>query len=78
MSVESVKQIIGRTLTEPAFKELLLSEPDKALEGYELTAQEVTELKALSREKFDAVPGELEERISRIWGPARILPVRLP
>jgi hypothetical protein len=69
MSLESVQTIIGRVVTEAEYRELLFSDPDKALEGYELTEEEVATLKGLEREKFDAVAGELEERISR-WGMA--------
>jgi hypothetical protein len=53
---------------EPEYRQLLLEEPDKAIEGYELTEEEVASLKSLHAEKFDAVAGELEERISRAGG----------
>jgi hypothetical protein len=69
MSLESVQTIIGRVVTEPEYRELLFSDPDRALEGYELTEEEAEALKGLKREKFDAVASELEERISR-WGGA--------
>ena len=65
MSVESVKQIIGRAVAEPEFRELLFTDPGKALEGYELNEQEASALKGLPRENFDAVAGELAERVSR-------------
>ena len=68
MSVESLQEIIGRAVMEPEFRELLFNEPDKALEGYELTEEEAASLKRLHPEKFDAVAGELEERISRAGG----------
>ena len=65
MSVESVKQIIGRAVSEPAYRELLFSNPDEALKQYELTDQERTALKAVKSEDFDILAGELAERISR-------------
>jgi hypothetical protein len=68
MSLESLQEIIGRAVTEPEYRELLFSEPVKALEGYELTEEEAAGLRKLHREKFDAVAGELEERISRAGG----------
>ncbi len=68
MSVESVQQIVVRAVKEPEYKELLFSDPDKALAGYELTDEESAALKGLSREKFDAAAGELEERISKASG----------
>jgi hypothetical protein len=68
MSVESLQEIIGRAVMEPEYRELLFSEPDRALEGYELTEEEASALKRLHPEKFDAVASELEERISRAGG----------
>ena len=68
MSLESVQTIIGRAVMEPEYRELLFSDLDKALEGYELTEEEAAALKGLERKKFDAVAGELEERISRVGG----------
>jgi hypothetical protein len=73
MSLESLQEIIGRAVTEPEYRELLFSEPDKAVEGYELTEEEAASLKKLQRDKFDAIAGELEERISRAGGLARFL-----
>ena len=65
MSIENVQTIIGRAVMEPEYRDLLFSEPDKALDGYELTDDESAALKGLEREKFDAVASELEDRISR-------------
>ena len=58
MSLEDVQTIIGRALTEAEYRELLFSEPEKALEGYELSEKEAAALKGLEREKFDAVAAE--------------------
>jgi hypothetical protein len=63
-----LQEIIGRAVMEPEYRELLFSDPDKALEGYELTQDEAASLKGLPPDKFDAVAGELEERISRAGG----------
>ncbi len=65
MSAESVKQIIGRAITEEPFRELLFSNPDQALAGFDLTADEIGALKGLRREEFDAAAGDLEQRISK-------------
>ena len=65
MSAETVTKIIGRAVNEPEYRELLFSDPAKALEGYELTEEESAGLKGLSREGFDAVANELGERVSR-------------
>ncbi len=65
MSAENVEKIIGKAVVDGEYRRLLFSEPDKALEGYELTEEEKSALIGLEREKFDAVAGELEDRISR-------------
>lgn len=65
MSIESIQSIIGRAMTESEYRDLLFNDPNKALEGYELTEEETKALKGMEREKFDAVAGELEERISK-------------
>jgi hypothetical protein len=65
MSAETVQTIIGRAIMEPEYRALLFSDPDKALEGYELTAEEAQSLKSMDKEKLDAVAGELEERVSK-------------
>lgn len=63
MSLQAVQTVIGKAAVDRVFRDLLFSKPDEALAGFELSTDEVTGLKALSREKFDAVAGELEERI---------------
>jgi hypothetical protein len=65
MSVETLKQVVARLVSEPEFRELLSSEPDQALEGYDLSAEEIAALKAIQGEAPDAAPAELAERISR-------------
>ena len=65
MSLETIKTIISRAMVEPEFKDLLFSNLDQALQGYELTDQEIAALKGITREEFDAMGGNLEERVSR-------------
>lgn len=65
MSAETVQEIIIKAVTDEEYRELLFSDPEKALEGIELTEEEADALKSLGREQFDAVLGELEERVSR-------------
>ncbi len=65
MSEENVKKIIGRAVTDAAFRGLLFSRPDEALAGYDLTDDEIVSLKNLPREQFDSTAIQLEERVSR-------------
>jgi hypothetical protein len=68
MSLEAVQTIIGRVVMEPEYRELLFDNPEKALEGYDLSEGEAAALRDIEREKFDQVAGELEGRISRAGG----------
>ncbi len=65
MSTEAVKTIIGRAVAEEAYRELLFTNPDQALAGFDLTEEETATLKGLKREEFDAAAGDLEQRISK-------------
>ncbi len=65
MSKENVQTIIGRAIMEPEYRASLFKEPDKALEGYELTDEETQSLKNLDPEKFDQAATQVEERISK-------------
>ncbi len=65
MSIEAVKQIIGRALVEPAFRKQLFTDADGALKGYDLSEQELALLKDLPEESFESAAGELSARISR-------------
>lgn len=65
MSTDSVKQIIARAATDPYFKKLLVSKIEDAIQGYELTSDEIEALKNIHQDDFEAMGGELEERISR-------------
>jgi hypothetical protein len=65
MSTESVKEIIGKAVVDEEYRELLFNEPDKALEGYDLTEEERKALREVKRDKFNEAAIELQERLSR-------------
>ena len=65
MSETAVRKVIGQAVIDMEFRELLFTNPDKALTGLELTAEEVTTLKGFKRDKFDEAATEMEERVSR-------------
>lgn len=79
MSLENVQNVIGLATVDRAFRDKLFSNPDEALKGHDLTPEEVSCLKALSREKFDAVSGELEEQIlaTAVGGSSQLPAVQL-
>lgn len=65
MSETDVHFIIGRAVTDPEYRELLIKDPDTALEGIDLTEEEALLIRGIGREDFTQLAGELEQRISR-------------
>ncbi|RMG96622.1 MAG: hypothetical protein D6706_10000 [Chloroflexi bacterium] len=60
-----VKEIIQRAVSDETFRELLFSNPDKALSEYELTNEEKALLKGLNAENFDEFAGNLDDRSTK-------------
>lgn len=59
MSQQTVESILTRAMSDAAFAESLFANPEKALTGFDLTAEEVANLKGMSRaEFFNATPEE--------------------
>jgi hypothetical protein len=65
MSREAVETIIGKAVLDDEFREALFANPERALEGYDLTEEEVAALKGIDAETMDALAGTLDERISK-------------
>ena len=59
MSLDDVKQVIGRAVLDADFREVLFSNPETALEDYDLSEEERAGLKNIKREKFDDMAGAL-------------------
>ena len=54
MSAKTVETILSRAISEAAFAERLFADPGGALAGYDLTAEEISQLKEMSHAKFTA------------------------
>jgi acetyl-CoA acetyltransferase len=52
MSAKSVESILSRAMSDANFAELLLSNPDQALAGYDLIAEETAKFRGMSRADF--------------------------
>ncbi len=65
MTKESVKEVIGKAFADSEYRDLLLSKPKEALEGYEFTDVEREDMENLTPDIFDMELSELEERVSR-------------
>jgi hypothetical protein len=68
VSQDAVSQIIGRAVVDAEFRESLFSNPDQALESYDLTHDEVEALKNLQQEDLEDFSTKLDSRITkRAW-----------
>jgi hypothetical protein len=65
MSQEAVQAIIGKAVLDSEFRQALFADPVAALEGYDLTEQEVATLKGIDSETMESLAGTLDERISK-------------
>jgi len=65
MSKQALEAVIGRAVTDGAFRSALFARPDVALAGYDLTAGEMASLKAIDFETMDSFAGVLDERVSK-------------
>jgi len=55
MSAESVQSILSRAMSDASFADLLFSDPDQAMAGYDFTADEGANLRGISRADFAAL-----------------------
>ncbi len=68
MSQNAVSQIIGRAVTDADFRETLFSNPEQALQGYDLTEDDKEALKNLKQEDLEDFSTKLDSRITkRAW-----------
>ena len=64
MSMQDTRKVVSRAVMDEGFRRTLFSDPDSALAGYDLTAEEVQALRAIPAETIDDFANHLEERIS--------------
>lgn len=65
MSDTALKEITDRAVSDEKFRNLLLTDPDKALEGYKLSDEERKILEGLTEETFDEFAGGLGDRTTK-------------
>jgi hypothetical protein len=65
MTQAAVQTVIGRAVTDAAFRKALFADPAQALAGYDLSADERAALQALDAEQVAAFAGALDQRISK-------------
>ena len=54
MSATSVETILSRAMSDAKFADSLFANPEQSLAGYDLTLEETTSLKAMTRADIDA------------------------
>jgi len=69
MSQEQLKAVIGRAINDSAFRELLTSDPARALAEYDLSEDERALLTGAQGQDFGQLLMDLEARISKGGGP---------
>ena len=65
MSREDLTTIVSRALTDQEYRAKLMSDPDKALEGFDLDESEKKLLRSLPSNVFDELTMDLEARQSK-------------
>jgi len=64
----TIETVLSRMMSEPAFAQQLFADAEKALTGYDLSAEDVTQLKGMSPADFEAfASASPEERKSFGW-----------
>ena len=66
MAKKSVDELIGRALTDKAFRDRLLASPDATLreEGYEVGPEVVEAIKSVNPEEINAVAQGVENQLA--------------
>ncbi|MDP8262331.1 MAG: Franean1_4349 family RiPP [Candidatus Ancaeobacter aquaticus] len=65
MSKQGMEKIFGKAVTDEVFRGQLLSDPDSALAGSDLSEDEIQAIKAMDKESIEKFVGGLDERISK-------------
>jgi hypothetical protein len=68
MTQSEVERVIGRAVTDTAFREALIKNAREACKDYNLTEDELAALEALDADSLGAFAGTLDKRISKTGG----------
>src|SRR5574341_56467 len=63
MSAEALRQVIGRAVLDPTFRQMLYADPARALNGYSLTGPEVQALGSIPQPAFDSIAGQFSQKV---------------
>ena len=65
MTMDEIEKVIGRAVLDEEFRELLFSDPEKALASFDLTDEERKKLLTLAQDEFKESFGGLGKRITK-------------
>lgn len=67
MSKKSVEELIGRTLTDSAFRDRLLASPEKTLaeEGYDASPEVIEAIKSANPDDVKAMARGMEDQLAQ-------------
>ncbi len=68
MTQSEVERVIGRAVTDAAFRDALIKNAREACKDYHLTEDELAALEALDADSLAAFAGTLDKRISKTSG----------
>ena len=68
MSQNEIERVIGRAVTDSAFRQALIDNAREACKGYDLTEDELDALELLDANSLMAFAGTLDQRISKTGG----------
>lgn len=68
MSQTEIERVIGRAVTDAAFRQALIDDARAACQGYDLTEDELDALEKLDAQSLLAFAGTLDKRISKTIG----------
>jgi hypothetical protein len=68
MSQSEVERVIGRAVTDAAFRQALIANAREACKEYDLTEDELDALEKLDASSLLAFAGTLDKRISKTTG----------
>jgi len=58
MTTKSIESVLSRAMSDSAFAEQLFANPDQALASFDLTSEEITKFKGMSRAEFETIVSE--------------------
>ncbi|MBN2100533.1 Franean1_4349 family RiPP [Candidatus Dojkabacteria bacterium] len=67
MSHSDVQVVIGRAATDAEFRRMLRENPEGALQGFDLSDQEMEALRSMDSEKLESFSESLDERLTKGW-----------